>query len=178
MKRKLLRTSLKSSFKTAICYFIYLLRFAKSGRVTATVHEANYCGPVTVPPPWEIDQHTGVYVPYSGFTSLRTVCGFFNVLQNLYGQRLWDRAYGLSSERTRKSKFADVITKAALSTQLFKNPECWSGRGLNSNWANRTVYKGLFTWSWVTPGRWGNPLSWGNSPFHIISHFNLITLTW
>ena len=24
-----------------------------------------------------------------------------------------------------------VITKAALSSQLFKDPECWSGRGLN-----------------------------------------------
>ena len=27
--------------------------------------------------------------------------------------------------------FADVITKAALSPQLFKDPECWSGRDLN-----------------------------------------------
>ena len=27
--------------------------------------------------------------------------------------------------------FADVITKAAISPQLFKDPECWSGRGLN-----------------------------------------------
>ena len=26
---------------------------------------------------------------------------------------------------------ADVITKAALSPQLFKDPECWSGQGLN-----------------------------------------------
>ena len=26
------------------------------------------------------------------------------------------------------SPFEDVITKAALSTQLFKDPECWSGR--------------------------------------------------
>ena len=38
---------------------------------------------------------------------------------------LGDGAYGLSSlsEKT--------ITKAALSPQLFKDPECWSGRGLN-----------------------------------------------
>ena len=45
---------------------------------------------------------------------------------------LWDGIYGFSflSEKTRKS-FADVITKAALSSQLFKDPECWSGRGLN-----------------------------------------------
>ena len=26
---------------------------------------------------------------------------------------------------------ADVITKAALSPQLFKDPKCWSGRVLN-----------------------------------------------
>ena len=28
-------------------------------------------------------------------------------------------------------EFADVVTKAALSSQLFKDPECWSSRGLN-----------------------------------------------
>ena len=41
---------------------------------------------------------------------------------------LWDGAYGLSSlsEKTRESNhFADVITKAALSPHLFKDPECW-----------------------------------------------------
>ena len=27
--------------------------------------------------------------------------------------------------------FADVITKVALSPHLFKDPKCWSGRGLN-----------------------------------------------
>ena len=36
------------------------------------------------------------------------------------------------SEKTRKSEhFADVMTKAALSSQLFKDPECWSGRASN-----------------------------------------------
>ena len=36
------------------------------------------------------------------------------------------------SEKTRKSEhFADVMTKVALSSQLFKDPECWSGRGSN-----------------------------------------------
>ena len=29
------------------------------------------------------------------------------------------------------TSFADVIAKAALSSQLFKDPECWSGQGLN-----------------------------------------------
>ena len=36
--------------------------------------------------------------------------------------------------------------------------------------------KGLFTWEWGTPGRWGNLLRRGNPPVLIISHFNLITL--
>ena len=49
-------------------------------------------------------------------------------------QGLWDGAYGLSSlsEKTRKSnRLQNVFTKAALSPQLFKDPECWSGRDLN-----------------------------------------------
>ena len=39
---------------------------------------------------------------------------------------------GALSEKTRKSYcFADVITKAALSSKLFKDPGCWSDRGSN-----------------------------------------------
>ena len=80
----------------------------------------------------EIDHYTGHYVPYS----LRRVCGFFNVPQIYYMCKgLWDGAYGLSSlsEKTRKSNRLQMLlqTKAALSPQLFKDPECWSGRGLN-----------------------------------------------
>ena len=36
------------------------------------------------------------------------------------------------SAMRRNLRFADVITKAALSSQLSKDPECWSGGGLNS----------------------------------------------
>ena len=58
--------------------------------------------------------------------------GSFTSHKNKSLKVLWDGIYGFSSlsEKTRKS-FADVITKAALSSQLFKDPECWSGRGLN-----------------------------------------------
>ena len=49
------------------------------------------------------------------------------------------------SLKSRKSNFfADVFTKAALSSQLLKDPECWSSRGLNPrspNWANQAVVK-------------------------------------
>ena len=31
-------------------------------------------------------------------------------------------------EDLKVSRFADVITRAALSTQLFQDPECWSGQ--------------------------------------------------
>ena len=48
--------------------------------------------------------------------------------------------YGESSlsEKTKVSPFADVITKATLFPQLFKDPECWSGRGFESA-TSRTV---------------------------------------
>ena len=41
------------------------------------------------------------------------------------------RFFVLIREDKKVSPFADVITKEALSSQLFKDPECWSGRGLN-----------------------------------------------
>ena len=79
----------------------------------------------------EIDHYTGHYVPYS----LRRVCGFFNVPQIYYiCKGLWDEAYGLLSlsEKTRRSnRLQMLLQKAAFSPPLFKNPECWSGRGLN-----------------------------------------------
>ena len=49
---------------------------------------------------------------------------------------LWDWTYGFlsSSEKTRECLTicrGQIITKAALSSQLFKDPEFWFGRGLN-----------------------------------------------
>ena len=59
---------------------------------------------------------------------IRRVCGFFNVPQIFYYmcKGLWDGAYGLSSlsEKTRKSNRLFLPS-------YFKDPECWSGRGLN-----------------------------------------------
>ena len=44
----------------------------------------------------------------------------------------WDGTYGFSSLSGLESQpFADVITKAALTSQLFKDPECWFSRGSN-----------------------------------------------
>ena len=49
---------------------------------------------------------------------------------------LWDRTYGFLSlsEKTRKSNHLKIsfITEAVLSSQLFKDPECLSGWGLNT----------------------------------------------
>ena len=65
--------------------------------------------------------------------------GSFYVPQepNIKVKLLWDGTQGFSSlsEKTRKciKPFVDVITKAALSSQLFIDPECWSGRGSNAN---------------------------------------------
>ncbi len=63
------------------------------------------------------DHNTGSFVPYS----LRIVCGFFNVPCDKT-EDTGDGTYGYSSfsEKTRMSNhFADVITKAAHSPQLF-----------------------------------------------------------
>ena len=61
--------------------------------------------------------------------------GSFTSHKNKLVKVLGDRTYGFSSllKKTRKSNHLqiDVITKAALSSQLFKDPECWSGGGLN-----------------------------------------------
>ena len=48
---------------------------------------------------------------------------------------------------------------------------------LNTQNSDCLQSKGLFIWRWGTPGRWGNPLRWGNPPVHIISHFNVMIIT-
>ena len=61
--------------------------------------------------------------------------GSFTSCRNVSNEELRDAACGLLylSEKTRESSHLQiyVITKAALSTQLFKDPECWSSQGLN-----------------------------------------------
>ena len=74
--------------------------------------------------------------------------GSFTSHKNKSEKVLWDRTYCFSSlsEKTRQSNHLKIsfITKAALSSQFFKDPECWSGWGLNpwprawqTNWANQ-----------------------------------------
>ena len=49
-------------------------------------------------------------------------------------EELQDGAYGLSSlsVKSRESNHLQMkLTKAALSTEIFKTPECWSGPGSN-----------------------------------------------
>ena len=41
------------------------------------------------------------------------------------------RFIAIIREDLKVKPFADVITKTTLSPRLFKDPECWSGRGLN-----------------------------------------------
>ena len=82
----------------------------------------------------KVGHTTGVYVPYS----FRKVVWVLLRPQepNIKVKLLWDGTQGFLSlsEKTRKSikPFVDVITKAALSSQLFIDPECWSGQGSNA----------------------------------------------
>ena len=80
-----------------------------------------------------------MYPPTTPGTPCRTpfeqCMGSFMFRKMVNHEVLRDGAYGLSSlsEKTIESNHsvADVITKAALSTRLFKEPECWSGQGSN-----------------------------------------------
>ena len=45
---------------------------------------------------------------------------------------LWDRAYGISSLSKKTRKF-NHLQMPALSTQLFKETECWSGWSLEAD---------------------------------------------
>ena len=117
-------------------------------------HDANYCGPVTVPPPMRDRPPNRGLRPYS----LRTVCGFFNVPHNLYMQGLWDGAYGLSSlsEKTRKSNRLQMsLQRQHFLLSYLKRPWVLVRPGLEpaasrsadrrlSNWANRAAVQ--LTW--------------------------------
>ena len=77
-----------------------------------------------------INHYTGHYVPYSlrktshrFFITGARACEKGPTVYRPYPRRLESQTVCRSS--------ADVITKAALSPQLFKDPEGWSGRGLN-----------------------------------------------
>ena len=91
------------------------------------------CHPYPIPQPVEVGHTTGFYVPYS----FRTVVwlGSFMSHMNRSLKVLWHETYSFLSisEKTRKSNHLQISfnTKAALSSQLFKDPECWSGWGLN-----------------------------------------------
>ena len=65
-------------------------------RVTTTARGVNICRPVTESPPTcmrDKPPHQGLRLLHS-CASLQTVCGFFNVPQNLYVQGLLEGAYG------------------------------------------------------------------------------------
>ena len=86
------------------------------------IHDANDVWRLARPP------------PSTSPTLFEQWCGFFYVPQEPdkwkcceTGPKVF-RTYPRSLERI---PFADVITKAVLSSQLFKDPECWSGRGSN-----------------------------------------------
>ena len=72
-------------------------------------------------------------VPPPPVCSLRTVCGLFNVLQNLYVKGLWDGTYGLSSlsKKTRKYNRLQYLYKWSTFFSVIKDSKCWSRRGLN-----------------------------------------------
>ena len=88
------------------------------------------CHPYPIPQPVKVGHTTGVYVLYS----FRTVVW---VLLRPTRTDQWKccetgpTVFRPYPRRLESLTSGDVITKAALSSQLFKDLECWSGRGLN-----------------------------------------------
>ena len=72
---------------------------------------------------------------------------------------------------TRLASFSKshALLHICLTSTLTPSPENCP-KLLKPTW--KGAYKGLFTWRWGTPGRWGS------TSIHIISHFNVIAFTW
>ena len=72
-------------------------------------------------------QHTGNSMPYS----LRLICGFFNVPQG-YEHRSVVFMYRPYPRRLESLTICRCHYKGnTFSSVIFKDPKCWSGRGLN-----------------------------------------------
>ena len=98
-----------------------------------------------------MDHNTGECAPYS----LRTVCGFSNVPQNLYEQRLWDGAYGLSSlsENTKKYNLLQMyFQRRHFLHGYLKLVASRSADRRLSNWANLVAVNSET--DRVDPGMW------------------------
>ena len=75
------------------------------------------------------DHNTGNYVPYSCEQCVGSLTSH-KVIMNK-GCETGPMIYHPYPRRLDSLTIADIITKTALSPQLFKDPECWSGWGLN-----------------------------------------------
>ena len=86
--------------------------------------------PYSIPQPVKVGHTTGIYDPYS----FRIVMWVLLRLKEQISESAVARDLRciiLIREDYKIKLFADVITMAALSSQLFKDPDCWSGQGLN-----------------------------------------------
>ena len=124
----------------SILFIIYLHEGSLIlGRVTATACGVNYCRPITVLTP--LDRYTRprtgdyMYFPYS----LQTVCGFFNVPQNLYmysvcaGVVRWGLWFIVPNiqEAQKVYAFCKCLYKGSTFCSVMKNPECQSCQSQN-----------------------------------------------
>ena len=122
-------------FYKLVCLLIYISVYSITSAIWCGTHNRAGLQFKTVltdnpPSPGEAGYTTGVYVPYSFRTVVWVLlrptrtdkCECCETGPTVFPP--YPRVESLTS-------FADVITKAALSPQLFKDPECLSGRGLN-----------------------------------------------
>ena len=139
-RRKLAFLSFCMPWRHQICLATFLIlipAFLDTGLPRGNVHERDSgpmqgANPYPIPQPVKVGHTTGVYDSYS----FRIVLW---VLLRLTRTNQWKccktgpTVFSSLSEMTRKSNRLrmSLQIKAALSSQLFKDPECWPGQGLN-----------------------------------------------
>ena len=86
------------------------------------------CHPYRIPQPVKFGHTTGVCDPYSFRIVMRVLLRPTRTNQ----WKCYETGPTLFRPYPRRLDSLTVITKAALSSHLFKDPECWCGRSLNS----------------------------------------------
>ena len=120
-------------------YFIYFFFFYKlfwtqacpEGIGTNGTQRSHVrCHRYPIPQPVKVGHTTGIYIPYS-FRTVMWVLLRPTRTGQLKCCETGPTVFRPYPRRLESLTSGDVITKAALSSQLFKDPQCWFGRGLN-----------------------------------------------
>ena len=114
------------------CYQLFWTRACYAQREYAWTGLRSHarCHPHPIPQPVKVGQTTRVYDPYS-FRIVMWVLLHPTRTNEWKCCEMGPMIFHPYLRRLESLTIANVITKAALSSQLFKDPECWSGWSLD-----------------------------------------------